>query len=266
MTIATPVLQLASINIERNRHLARVATFLRAHAADVLCLQEIVADDLALFRDGLGYRHQLYVPMCRYPDHDQLRSTGIGILSRHAFAATEVLLYAGHGSGRDVVNRTSAETRFETCRYSVAIADIGFGGDTFTIGTTHFPWTDGARVTDFQRTACDALLHRLQGRPLVLCGDFNAPRGNEIFSRLAARWIDHIPPTYTTSIDPVLHRAGPLQVMVDGAFSTADYSVREVKLHQGVSDHCAITCTIGKRVRMGSDPRAASAPADAPRS
>ena len=54
-------------------------------------------------------------------------------------------------------------------------------------------------------------------------------------------------PRTRTSLDPVLHRAGPLQLMVDGVFSTDDYSVSEVTLHQGVSDHCAITCTIGKR-------------------
>jgi len=44
----------------------------------------------------------------------------------------------------------------------------------------------------------------------------------------------------------VLHRAGPLPYMVDGVFSTGEYGVSKVRLHQGVSDHCAITCTIGR--------------------
>ena len=79
---------------------------------------------------------------------------------------------------------------------------------------------------------------------------------HEIFGRLAAQWTDHIPPTYATSLDPALHRAGPLQLMVDGIFATADYGVSEVVLHQGVSDHCAITA----RVAKGSDPMGAAHP------
>ena len=42
--------------------------------------------------------------------------------------------------------------------------------------------------------------------------------------------------------------------MVDGVFSTPDYHVTGVTLHQGVSDHCAITAQIGKRTR-GEVPR-----------
>jgi endonuclease/exonuclease/phosphatase (EEP) superfamily protein YafD len=207
---------------------------------------ELVPEDLAMFRDAFGYAHQLYIPMCRYPEQGQLRPTGIGILSRHAFTSTEDIFYAGHGSGLDIVDRTSEETKSATSRYSVAMASVGLGGDTFTIGTIHFPWTDGGRTSDFQRTACDTLLRLLKGCRLVLCGDFNAPRGREIFGRLAAQWTDHIPPMHATSIDPVLHRAGPLQLMVDGVFSTDDYSVSEVMLHQGVSDHCAVTAHVGK--------------------
>jgi len=248
MTIETPVLTLASINIERSKHILRVSSFLRAHSPDVLCLQELVPDDLGMFRDVFGYEHQFYFPMCRYPEHEQLRPTGLGIVSRRPFTSTEDIVYAGHGSGLDVVDRTSEETKFRTSRYAVALAEIALGGVAFTIATTHFPWTDGARTSDFQRTSCDALLRLLGGRLLILCGDFNAPRGKEIFHRLAQQWTDHIPPAYATSLDPVLHRAGPLQLMVDGLFSTDDYCVSGVTLHQGISDHCAVTACVRKRV------------------
>ena len=247
MTSGAPVLELASINIERSKHLPRVATFLRARAPEVVCLQELVADDLAALADELGYEHRFYVPMCRFPEPGGSRIVGIAILSRHPFASTEVVCYAGGGSGTDVLDRSSEEARFRTNRYSVALADIVLGGETFTIATTHFPWTDNARTADFQREACGSLLSLLKGRPLVLVGDFNAPRGKEIFSRLAAQWVDHIPPTLTTTLDPVLHRAGPLQLVVDGVFASDNYNVSGVTLHQGVSDHCAITARVGKR-------------------
>lgn len=248
MITGTSPLALACINIERSRHLSRVATFLGAHVPDVVCLQELVADDIAAFKDKLGYKHHFYIPMCRVPEPGGPRSVGVGILSRHPFSSTEGICYGGGGSGSDVIDHTSEEAKFATNRYSVALVEISWAGEAFTIGTTHFPWTDDARTSDFQRSACDTLLGLLKERPLVLCGDFNAPRGKEIFARLAAQWTDHIPPAYATSLDPLLHRAGPLQLMVDGIFSTADYNVSEVALHQGVSDHCAITA----HVAMGS--------------
>jgi endonuclease/exonuclease/phosphatase family metal-dependent hydrolase len=264
MTMGTPILAFASINIERSKHIPRVVTFLRAHAPEVVCLQELVPEDIAPLCQQLGYAHHFYIPMCRFPESSGPRTVGVGILSRHAFVSTEAVCYGGGGSGVDVLDRTSEEARFRTNRYSVALVGIRLGAETFNIATTHFPWTDNARTGDFQRTACDALLRLLQDRSLVLAGDFNAPRGKEIFTRLAAQWADHIPPTQTTSIDPVLHRAGPLQLMVDGVFSTDDYGVSGVTLHQGVSDHCAITAMVGKRVRrgrvgaMGSGPYAPS--------
>jgi endonuclease/exonuclease/phosphatase family metal-dependent hydrolase len=254
MSLGGRSLALACINIERSKHLSRVTTFLCEHAPDVACLQEVVADDVEPLSDQVGYPHRFFIPMCRFPEPSDARPIGIAILSRHAFASSEEIGYAGGGSGRDVLDRSSEETRFRTNRYSVGLVVVPFHGVSFTIATTHFPWSDHARTLDFQRTACDRLLEVLNGRSLVLCGDFNAPRGKEIFSRLAARWIDHVPLTYTTSLDPILHRAGFLQLMVDGVFSTPDYDVSSATLHQGVSDHCAITAQVGKRT-TGEMPR-----------
>jgi endonuclease/exonuclease/phosphatase family metal-dependent hydrolase len=247
MSLSGRGLALACINIERSKHLSGVATFLRGHAPDVTCLQEVVADDVDWLGEQAGYPHRFFIPMCRFLEPSGARPTGIAILSRQAFGARQDIRYAGGGSGQDVLDRSSEEARFRTNRYSVAAVDIAFNGLGFTIATTHFPWSDHARTLDFQRSACDRLLDLLNNRSLVLCGDFNAPRGQEIFSRLAARWTDHIPRGYATSLDPVLHRAGSFQLMVDGVFSTPDYDVSGVTLHQGVSDHCAITAHIGKR-------------------
>jgi endonuclease/exonuclease/phosphatase family metal-dependent hydrolase len=240
-------LALASINIERSKHLPTVAAFLRSQSPDLVCVQELVDEDIASLRDDLGYPHVHFVSMSRYPEHGRLRLTGVGILSRHAFERTQDIGYGGGGSGADVVDRTSEETRYQSTRYPMALASVRLSGALYTIATTHFPWTDGARTSDFQRQSCNALLRLTQGRSLVLCGDFNAPRGKEIFGRLAANWTDHVPPTYDSSLDPVLHRAPHLRLMVDGIFSTPDYDVSAVTLHQGVSDHCALTALVARR-------------------
>jgi exonuclease III len=247
MTTGAPVLSLASINVERSKHIPRVVAFLLAQNPEIVCLQELVPEDIAPLCEQLGYAHRFYIPMCRFPEPSGPLTSGIGILSRHAFASTEDIRYGGGGSGLDLLDRTSEESRFRTNSYSVGLVRVIVGDAAFDIGTTHFPWTDDARTSDFQRTSCDTLLQLLQDRSLLLCGDFNAPRGREIFTRLAGQWTDHIPPAYATSLDPALHRAGPLQLMVDGVFTTAGYGVSDVVLHQGVSDHCAITARISKR-------------------
>jgi endonuclease/exonuclease/phosphatase family metal-dependent hydrolase len=249
MSAARSVVALASINIERSKHLPRIESILRAHAPDVVCLQELVDEDLPRLSDDLGYPHHLYVPMCRFPEHGKERLTGVAVFSRHPFTFTEAIPYAGGGSGSQVVDRTSEETRVQTTRFALAVVGMRCGSDNFTIATTHFPWTNNARTSGFQHDACDALLRLAGDRSLVLCGDFNAPRGKPIFDRLAARWRDHVPAEYRSSLDPQLHRAPHLELMVDGLFSTEDYGVRDVMLHQGVSDHRAITASIHKRTQ-----------------
>ena len=227
----------------------QVSTFLRAQAPEVVCLQELVSDDIDAAVRGSSATRTTSTSPCAASRSRPGRAPSASASCRGIrFVSTADICYGGGGGGMDVLDRSSEEARFATNRYSVALADITIGAETFTIGTTHFPWTDAARTADFQRSACDNLLRALKDRSLVLCGDFNAPRGMEIFTRLAAQWTDNIPPTYATSVDPVLHRAGPLQLMVDGVFSTDDYSVSDVTLHQGVSDHCAITARVGEGV------------------
>jgi endonuclease/exonuclease/phosphatase family metal-dependent hydrolase len=239
-----PALALACINIERSKHIPSVTAFLEARQLDVICLQEVVPDDLAGLSLRLGFPNSLYVPMCLYREPNAVRPVGLGLLSRHPFERTETVPYAGLGSGLDVSEEASEEGKYRANRYSVALATIVLAGTTFHIGTTHFPWTNFARTRDFQREACDSLVRLMKGRELVLCGDFNAPRGGEIFARLAGCWTDNIPAAYSSSLDPKLHRAGHLERMVNGIFSTRAYRVDEVRLHTGVSDHCAITAHI----------------------
>jgi len=78
----------------------------------------------------------------------------------------------------------------------------------------------------------------------VLTGDFNAPRGREIFSHIASVFKDNVPDHVSVSLDPLHHRAGALPYMVDGIFSTPGYRVTEVEQHFGLSDHTAFSATV----------------------
>jgi endonuclease/exonuclease/phosphatase family metal-dependent hydrolase len=84
-------------------------------------------------------------------------------------------------------------------------------------------------------------------KEIVFCGDFNAPRGGEIFSAFADRYKDNIPEKYKTSLDSSHKGYGKPwweTTMVDGIFSTPRYIVKNVIFHKGLSDHQAVTAEI----------------------
>ena len=233
--------RLASLNVERSRHLDRFIPFLRALRPDVVCLQELVRRDIDSIKSGTGLDHVHFAQMAIHPVDGQ--AFGVGILAREPFEAADTIVYAGGGDGAQLFDRATEESKVATCRYLVARVRLGGAGRGITVGTTHFPWTADGTARGFQAEAVERLVGLLDG-PLVLAGDFNAPRGGPVFERLAHVWRDCIPAGAVTSIDPVLHRAGPLQLMVDGLFVTPEYGADDVAMHTGLSDHQGITAEI----------------------
>lgn len=237
--------RLVSLNVERSNHLDRFIPFLAAQSPDVVCLQELVERDIPRIQaeTGLAYGH--FAPMALHPLDRQIY--GVGILARHPFEATDSGVYAGGGTGMQLFDRSTEESKYATCRFLMVRAKLGGPGRGITVATTHFPWTPDGTPRPFQTEAVERLIGLLKG-PLVLTGDFNAPRGGPVFASLAKVWKDCIPSDVETSIDPELHRAGPLQLMVDGLFATAEYRAENVTMHAGLSDHQGITATISKVV------------------
>ena len=136
----------------------------------------------------------------------------------------------------------------ETVWRGIIEATVEKNGDSYTIATTHFTRTPDGSTSDKQRVDLKNLFKLLmKNSELILCGDFNAPRGGEIFGALSKIYTDNIPPQYESSLDPKLHRIGETKkLMVDGLFTTHQYSATEVKLAEGISDHKAITAVIEK--------------------
>ena len=233
---------LFSLNVERSKHLDRLIPFLQRMQPDVACLQEFAERDVERVKreSGLPFCH--YVQMAVHPADDQ--AFGLGILTRTPFLEAGVLAYAGVSSGTERFDRSSPERRMETCRYAVASVRLSIGGISHRVATTHFPWAPNGEARPFQFAAARKLIAGLQRHDIVLTGDFNAPRGGPIFHLVAQVWKDWIPADVATSIDPLLHRAGPLTLMVDGLFSTPHYRADDVRLHTGLSDHQAITARV----------------------
>ncbi len=239
-------LKLISVNIERTKHLGLVVPFLQSQRPDVCCLQELAEKDIPLFEKTLAAQC-VFAPMTRDLEGDKRITIGVGIFSAFPIISSTVQYYRGDPSHVPDFDKTTEETKSNTQNHPLIFCDIEKDNSIFRIGTTHFTWTDGGQASDTQREDIKKLLTTLDSSgDFVLVGDFNAPRGGEIFGMLAERYTDNIPLHYTTSIDGTLHRAGAIPFMVDGIFSTPQYHVSDVELISGVSDHCAIVGVVSK--------------------
>ena len=242
-------IKLISLNIEMAKHLDLTRAFLEKEKPDVVCMQEVYEQDLKAFGKNLGM-NAVFGQMNLLGRDNRLEPPftpyGIGMLSVLSIQRVHRAYYQGdEESAKEYVFNGNPQDD----HYLLLYGNIKQGSSTFTVGTTHFMWTPHGNPDDFQRKDLQSLLAILQGIPeIVLCGDFNAPRGGEIFDTLAQHYKDNIPLEYHTSIDANLHRdASKIReksLMVDGLFTTLAFRCSNVRLVGGVSDHLAIVAEV----------------------
>lgn len=243
-------LKLVCLNIERSKHLELVLPFIEREQPDVLCVQELMLHDIPAFEEIAG--RNFFAPTTRYEGDDTAGIEGVGLFSRLPMRDARALYYHGAGLPDALFIDGTPKEQYATESNAVALATFEKAGVMYAIGTTHFTWTPDGSANDEQRKNMRALLRSLEGLRLVLCGDFNAPRGGEIFAMLASRYKDEVPQHYKTSVDIDIHRAGkdrPHELadkMVDGLFTTPEYRCESVALVNGLSDHMAIVASIVK--------------------
>lgn len=244
-------LKLVSINIERSKHLDRVVSFLEREQPDVVCFQELREGDLLLFEEKLGM-HSAFLSNSQHREQGAQETYVIGTGILTALPLQNVSLNYYRGSEQEARHNAPYEYITHTAT-GVLSAEVLKDNERFIIATTHFTWTPDGLPDEFQRTDIEKLFDILrQLEEVLLCGDFNAPRGGEIWQMLADKYTDNIPLQYKTSLDVTLHRAGkerPHELenkMVDGLFTTPGYVARDVRLEFGISDHAAIVATIEK--------------------
>ena len=241
----TAALKVISLNIEINRHLDAVVSFLEKEKPDITCIQELCEPDVERIRAVLGVPFYKFAPMTRWNDPHEI--IGSCIFSKYPLLSQSVNYYRESANVIHDLDFTSVEASNRTKNLALISVEIEKEQMRFRFATTHFTWTPDGEADDYQREDIKKLLSILEPLgDMVLAGDFNAPRGGEIFSILAARYKDNIPLEYTTSIDGNLHRRGQLNKMVDGLFTTSAYRASNVRLEFGVSDHAAIIADIEK--------------------
>ncbi|MBY0110713.1 endonuclease/exonuclease/phosphatase family protein [Patescibacteria group bacterium] len=251
-------LSLVSINIEGGLHLEKVQAFIEEAQPDVLCIQELLKSDIPLLEELMGGKC-FYAPMMVLPAGTRIAPKGetvvmgVGIITRLPRSREVVHYYHRSAEDMPVFIDGSPEEKRKTQHCVLAVSEVMYEGALYRIGTTHFTWTPRGNADEYQRTDIRALLSLLKKEsPVIVCGDFNAPRGGEIFSLLAREYKDNIPVHYKTSLDISVHRAGETdgenlsKLMVDGLFTSPEYEARDVSLRLGVSDHAAIVAMLEK--------------------
>lgn len=244
-------LNIASINIERSRHLPRVEAFVNRERPDLLCLQELCERDIPFFEALMG-GSMSFAPMVRYPGEGPANVVGVGMIAR-TDALTDVVAEYYSGSAQSIREMTFSSTQGLRTADPLSIAEVMLTATVrgLRIAVTHLNVTPLGTSTAYQRESAGKLISLAQAQAqqagdLLLVGDFNAPRGRDTFDMIAEHFIDGIPAHYTSSIDGSLHRAGDIPFMVDGLFHTPGYRLENASMSTGVSDHCAVSCRLSK--------------------
>jgi exonuclease III len=255
-----PMLKLISINIEGDRHLTTFIPFLQKEKPDVFALQEIFKERIPDIERETGTKLVCFFPMHTDSNiiHPGLTDTtlGVALFSNLTVKNIKGLYYVGDESKvpkfiysqNPTLEATIGSVVPNSSNLVLACGEFEKEGIFHQILTTHFTYTRDGIATPFQLEHLERLFKVLDtiSGDFVLVGDFNAPRGRETWTRLAARYKDNIPDTYTSSLDPVLHKTAALKLpyVVDGCFTSEGYIAKNVSLISGVSDHMAIVALI----------------------
>jgi endonuclease/exonuclease/phosphatase family metal-dependent hydrolase len=233
--------KILSLNVEGDKHLELVMALLKREDPDIVCLMEVGKDSIfELAKEQ--YPFMVFAPndvLGNIDETSSLEPTGVAILSKEIAIDVEKE-YFGEKPRNEIVARSSGS-------HAPILLEATIG--EYRIGAIHFTWTKNGSVSQDQTKHLTKLIDKLSDEQVVLCGDFNIPRGNANYQLLAEKYIDNIPKEIETTLDPVLHYAnkeekGRLKLVVDYIWTTPKYRVSEVRVVENVSDHCALVFNV----------------------
>lgn len=250
-------LSLITLNVERNHHWEKILPYLARMDADVLCLQEVLEEDVSKLQQ-LGYHTLFSFISTQLRDQQDITSVtpqGVCLCSKYPFIMQDTFAYY-KAPTPELRQPIDSEGKRKTTSQSVAIGTVEKDGQQFTVATTHFTVTEKGETNGYQEKDMTALLSYLSKfQSLILGADMNIPRGfNGQYERLVDRYTDGIPKSFKNSIDVDIHRSGKdpqerkrlLKYVVDYIFTSHHYNVTNVTQKCGISDHCAFAAEIEK--------------------
>lgn len=245
-------MKLITLNLEGDRHLDVALPFFARENPDILCLQEVYETDMVrIARDNaMHYAFEAMTLRPRGGIEETSQPFGIGLVSKKEIKRVSAHLYHETVPPLSRFDDSTPERTNATIRRMVLIGEI----EGMKIGTTHFNWSPNGVEDEAQLEAFPKLIEALNTySELLLCGDFNIPRGvNSLYGRLISHFTDCIPLEIIGSVDVSRHRRRdtPLiaerisKYMVDYILTRGNYSVSDVRQVCGVSDHCAFVAEI----------------------
>lgn len=233
---------------------------------DVMCIQDIPFRDLGMFEWA---PHIAFAPMTNHLINGVRAVVGIAIVSRYFM--TDIAHYTVWGDGKlkDIkgVNDQN-QRRFPTAENDevinstedrvVVCATVCKDGMEYNIATTHGMWVRDGVTNDVQRQCMTRLRNTLIGesyrrRGMVLAGDMNFNRGGEVYKMFTLDWNDCVPFEVDNTLDPdhpVVRKGIKVvtdYVMTHKGHNCDNYTVTDVRLQAGVSDHCVLSATVSRQ-------------------
>jgi len=241
-------IKLITLNIEGDKHLDLIKPFLIKENPDVICLQELFETDFNYLKQYLKM-DGLFAPLVNINAPNKIGLSprgnfGVAILSQHQISTPYQGYYEKHQTAVPYF-----DDRDPNCLDRILLAVKVTKDDiNYQIATTHFTYSEKGKATKFQHQSLNRLFRILDRvGECVLTGDFNAPRGNEIHTRLIKRFTDNTPPRTITTLDKNIHRIKTIpDFVVDYIFTSKDYLAKNVKVVNHVSDHMAVVANINR--------------------
>ncbi|MDP2665505.1 MAG: hypothetical protein Q8P23_02595 [bacterium] len=267
-----PSLKITSLNAGRllqertRKYLERLAS--RDGMPDILCLQDIPVRDLSILTET--YPHIAFAPMTNHLINGVRAVVGISIVSRYFMTNIVHHTVWGDGKLKDLQGVNNKNERFpptketddliDTTEDRVAICvTVIKDGRKYNIATTHGYWVRGGVSNDRQRQSTRkllAFLHKeaMQRDGLLFVADMNPDRDGEVYRTMVSDiGMDNLhslmPKSVKTTLDPE-HPASKkgIKVVADWICEWPRHDrmffLSDVRLHSGVSDHCALSATV----------------------
>ncbi len=248
------MLKMISVNMEGEKHFPLILSLIKTENPDIICLQEC-PESFQNNLHSLGYRSD-FLAMRHHVQNDVEYTEGLVFASKLPFASTHKYYYQPDYE----LPTQPIPTPKPSMHHGYIMAVLEHQGELYNVATTHVMVTPDGSPNEHQTQGVKKLLSLVATeKSHVLCGDFNIPRGfNSLYEELTKVYLDVIPDHYKSSLDASIHRLGKLKnlnadifdsYMVDYLFSKPEYTVSDVRLQFGVSDHAAIVANISKTIQ-----------------
>lgn len=230
------MLDILQLNVELNLHTDKIIAHVQAQNYDVLLLQEVLQDELDTIAQACNMQYA-FAPLNTIEHQGILQILGLATFSKHPLCNIEQLYYRGDPKNLPLITRQTPELMAR----ALLVVEVPANGQTYRLINTHFTWSQNATVNAMQRQDFDKMLTMLQQYDqFLLGGDFNTPRGRELYDHLAHIYTDNIPLDIKSTLDKEFFRVPGLELVIDGVFTTAKYKVAGMQILQGLSDHVGI--------------------------